>query len=104
MPHPPNPPVGFTPAGDLVGASAAAKAGGFRFILVLDSWMEGGIPPVVRERVRNNTKKKRIEAFPLERNGVPTGSVRSEGGYPIPGILQSVRKRLISKEMEEILV
>jgi hypothetical protein len=23
------------------------------------------------------------------------------GGYPIPGILQSVRKRLISKELEE---
>jgi hypothetical protein len=25
----------------------------------------------------------------------------SEGGYPIPGILQSVRKRLIAKELGE---
>jgi hypothetical protein len=39
------------------------------FILVLDSSMEGVYPLVVRERVRNGTKRKGIEAFLLERNG-----------------------------------
>src|SRR5258708_24056565 len=86
---------------------AEATAGGLvdsGLILVLDSWVEGVYPPVVGERLRNGVKRKEIEASPLERNGVATGSVRSEGVYPIPGILQSVRKELISKELEETLV
>jgi hypothetical protein len=32
------------------------------------------------------------------------GNKIEEGGYPIPGILQSVRKRLITEELEETLV
>jgi len=39
------------------------------FILARDSWGEGVYPPVVMERARNDTKRKGIEAFPLERNG-----------------------------------
>ena len=34
-----------------------------------------------------------------EQEGV--GNKIEGGGYPIPGILQSVRKRLIAKELEE---
>jgi hypothetical protein len=32
------------------------------------------------------------------------GNKIAGGGYPIPGILQSVRKRLSSKELEETVV
>jgi hypothetical protein len=42
----------------------------------------GCTPLVVKERVRNGTKRKGIEAFPLERNEAPTASVRGEGGTP----------------------
>jgi len=41
----------------------------------------GCTPLVVKERVRNGTKKKGIEAFPLERNGIATASVRDGGAY-----------------------
>jgi hypothetical protein len=53
------------------------------FILVLDSSMEGGIPLVVRESVRNGTKRKGIETFPLESNGIAMASMGS-GGYTPP--------------------
>jgi hypothetical protein len=37
---------------------------------------------VVKEKVRNDMKKKKIKAFQLERNGAPTASVGSEGYTP----------------------
>ena len=43
----------------------------------------GYTPLVVGEMVRNGTKRKEIEAFPLERNGAPTASVRDDGVYTL---------------------
>jgi hypothetical protein len=63
------------------------------FHFVLDSWREGVYPPVVKERVRNGTNRKGIEAFPLERKGTPTASVVSEGVYT-PMAMERVRNTL----------
>lgn len=41
-----------------------------------------------------------------ETKGIGKNAIKKieRGGYPIPGVLQSVRKRLIGKELEETLV
>ena len=42
----------------------------------------GCTPLVVKESVRDGTRRKGIKAFPLERNGVATASEWGEGGTP----------------------
>jgi hypothetical protein len=56
----------------------------------------GCTPRVVKDKVRNGTKRKGIEASPLERNGAPTVSVGSEGVFT-PIAIERVRKRLKAK-------
>ena len=56
----------------------------------------------MKECVAN--RKQEICKFDFLHGIVSRKTKMEEGGYPIPGILQSVRKRLISKELAETLV
>ena len=62
---------------------AQCVAVGFEFHFGPRFFDGGGIPLVVRESVRNGTKRKGIEAFPLESNGIAMASMGS-GGYTPP--------------------
>jgi hypothetical protein len=51
--------------------------------------------------IRLGARKCAIRALGKRTLGKGGENKMEGGGYPIPGILQSVRKRLVSKELEE---